>query len=199
MQQPQRLSLRFAMTGQPPVDLGDVIPVFHRWIQDGKTDAMLIDVADYRHVQAGPGIVMVGHADDFGIDNGVQAGAEGQGFYYVRKHARLRDTQPFPVRLREIWTRALAAAHELEQEEGLRVQVDPARVRLVVLDRLRYPFAPESLRAAQGALRAFFAEAYGTDDFVLDHPSPDARLPMTWRVAGPQGASLDALRTRAAA
>lgn len=199
MQQPQRLSLRFEMTGPSPVDLGDVIPVFHRWIQDSRTDAMLIDVADYRHVQAGPGVVMVGHADDFGIDNGVQAGVAGQGFYYVRKHARLRDTQPFPVRLREIWARALATAHLLEQEAELRAQVNPACVRLVVLDRLRYPFTPEALRGAQDALRAFFAEAYGTDDFVLDHPPPDARLPMTWRVAAPQGAALDALRARAVA
>ena len=91
MEQPQRLILRFELHGDAPVNLDDVIPVFHGWIQNGRLSTMLIDVADYKHVEASPGVVLIGHTDDCGIDNGLPQADSGQGFHYTRKHARLSD------------------------------------------------------------------------------------------------------------
>ena len=39
------------------VSIDDAIPVFHRWIQERVHPEMLIDVADYRHVPDGPGVM----------------------------------------------------------------------------------------------------------------------------------------------
>ena len=45
----------------PAIELDGAIPVFHRWIQRNVCEELLIDVADYRHVPAGPGVLLVGH------------------------------------------------------------------------------------------------------------------------------------------
>src|SRR3989442_6323570 len=73
------------------IDLGDAIPIFHRWIQDRVCPEMLIDVADYRHVPNGPGVMLIGHEANYSLDNtkdrlGLpysrkQAGGEPQGNY----------------------------------------------------------------------------------------------------------------------
>ena len=65
------------------VDLGDAIPVFHRWIQDRVCPEMLIDVADYRHVPAGPGVLLIGHEANYSLD----LAKNRLGLLYSRKQA----------------------------------------------------------------------------------------------------------------
>ncbi len=193
MQQPQRIGIRFEIHQPATVDLEAVIPVFHRWIQERKLEAMMIDVADYKHVQEGPGVILLGHADDLGIDNGVAYGSDVQGFYYVRKHARLPDIQPLGVRLQEIWQSALQAAALLEQETALQVVIDPTRIQLTILDRLAYPCTREALDAVRSEIAAFFAGALGTEALSLSHRDPDPRYPMTWQITAEGDFSLTAL------
>src|SRR6202142_1911714 len=50
-------------------DLDPIIPVFLSWIQAQSFDELLLDVADYRHVQAGPGGLIIGHEADYSLDN----------------------------------------------------------------------------------------------------------------------------------
>ena len=49
-------------------DLAPVIPVFHSWIQDQIFAELLLDVADYRHVHHGPGLMLIGHEADYSLD-----------------------------------------------------------------------------------------------------------------------------------
>ena len=47
----------------------ELVPVFHRWIQTGAVPGhLLIDVADYDHVPEGPGILLVAHEGNLGMD-----------------------------------------------------------------------------------------------------------------------------------
>lgn len=64
---PARLAVRFPLAGMPG-DLEPAIGVFHRFIQRGLVEGLLIDVADYRHVPNGPGVRLVAHDIDYGID-----------------------------------------------------------------------------------------------------------------------------------
>ena len=61
--------VRVKIFARESVDLGAAIPVFHRWIQDRVCPEMLIDVADYRHVPNGPGVVLMGHEASYSLDN----------------------------------------------------------------------------------------------------------------------------------
>jgi len=65
------------------IDQGEAIAVFHRWIQDRVCPEMLIDVADYRHVPNGPGVMLIGHEANYSLDS-----AKGRlGLLYSRKQA----------------------------------------------------------------------------------------------------------------
>jgi len=54
----QRIALKIFLDDESLLEPGDVIPVFHRWIQTQAVDGLLIDVADYSHVHHGPGVVV---------------------------------------------------------------------------------------------------------------------------------------------
>ena len=68
--QPRRVSVKFFANPQPgsALDLAPYIGLFHQFIQEKSVEGLLIDVADYTHVPDGPGILLVGHDVDYGID-----------------------------------------------------------------------------------------------------------------------------------
>src|SRR5277367_4077357 len=82
----------------------DIVPVFHRWIQNNLLpDHLLIDVADYAHVPAGPGTVLVSSQANLYTDRGDNR----LGLLYSRK-LPLEGT--FRDRLRTVLASALQAA-----------------------------------------------------------------------------------------
>src|ERR1700721_549142 len=89
------------------IDFADAISVFHRWIQDRVCPEMLIDVADYRHVPAGPGVMLIGYEANYSLDNRENR----LGLLYNRK-ASLNGT--FRERLNQAYWSALRACERLE-------------------------------------------------------------------------------------
>src|SRR5262245_769608 len=62
----QKLTVKFFVERPSTVPLTDFIEIFHGWIQ--ATDGVYHDVADYSHMQAGPGIVLVAADANLSID-----------------------------------------------------------------------------------------------------------------------------------
>jgi len=94
-----------------PVDLAGAIPVFHRWIQERVRPEMLIDVADYRHVPNGPGVMLIGYEADYSLDN-----TKGRlGLLYSRKQAGGAAQE----NLRQAYDAAVAACRLLEGSRSL--------------------------------------------------------------------------------
>ena len=82
-----KLQLKIYLTPESAraVDIEDLIPVFHRWIKQRLLPELTIDVANYRHVPQGPGVVLIGHGSDYFMDEG-----EGRpGLLHNRKRAGL--------------------------------------------------------------------------------------------------------------
>ncbi len=193
MQAPQRLKIRFGTSQAEPVDLDEVIPIFHSWIQEEKAPATMIDVADYKHVPAGPGVMLVGHADDLGLDNGARIEEEQQGFYYVRKHGRLEDELPLAERLQEIWLLAIAAGRLLEAEPDLDIAIDPCHIEVSLLDRLRYPHTAVNLNEAESEVCSFLSRSLVGFDFTLVRSDMDLRESVSWIAKVSEGLNLDTL------
>ena len=81
---PSRISAKLFIDQPTQANLDNVIPIFHDWIRDQKTDHLLIDVVDYRHVHNGPGVILIGHEGDYAID-----AAKGRtGLLYTNKRSR---------------------------------------------------------------------------------------------------------------
>src|ERR1041385_3049369 len=86
---PFRTQIKFFLENPGRLDLSDVAAVFQRWIQQKALDGLLIDVADYRHVIEGPGIVLIGHESDYALEN-----RDGRlGLLYTRKRQLQTDFQ----------------------------------------------------------------------------------------------------------
>ena len=136
---------------QNNLDLSLFIPVFHRWIRNNTVDGLLIDVADYKHVPDGPGVMLIGHDGDFSIDL-----AEGRpGLRYVRKRGWEDpdddDAQVLQARLDEVLSMLQQGADALAGERKLRKVVKFAEGELQVTfsDQLRTPNTAEAFAAIE--------------------------------------------------
>ena len=172
----QHLNIKFFVDQPETVDLEAFLAVFNTWIQDQVTDELLIDVADYRHVWAGPGVILIGHEANYSLDN---AGNR-LGLLYNRK-------APLPGSNRDrLWQAAraaLLAAQRLSARPGL--QFNARELQLTVNDRLLAPNTAETWEAARPELAAFFDPLYGPGQYTLARrPEPRERFTVDVRAAG---------------
>jgi hypothetical protein len=152
----QQLEVKlYCRPGADAVDAETYIGIFHRWIQQDRLgrDFLLIDVADYRHVPEGPGVMIIAHGAHWRIDT---AGGE-LGLAFARKRDPLG---PAPGKLAEAFTWALRAAAALEKEPALggRVSFCTDRVRVAVVSRAAA--GPEDFAALRPDLEALAARLW---------------------------------------
>lgn len=130
---PLRLALKiFATDSIPREELHPFIGVFHRFIQEAVLPGLLIDVADYAHVPDGPGVILIGHEVDYGID---LAGGR-TGLLTTRK--RGGDAELLAL-FRDALARAFAAARAIESDETVSVRFAIDAVEIAFPDRLAVP------------------------------------------------------------
>ncbi len=147
------------------------IPVFHEWIrEDAFPGELLIDVADYGHVPAGPGVMLVGHEAFYSLETGPE---DRPGLLYNQRTARPGTNVD---RLLHALFRAADAAGRLEKDTRLGgLRFDPGDLRLFVNDRAIAPNSRETFNATQEDVRAALAEYFGGSDFTLEYVEQDPR------------------------
>lgn len=146
------------------IDLVDAIPVFHRWIQENAMPEMLIDVADYKHVPDGPGVMIIGNEADYSLDE-----QEGRlGLLYNRKNPVELDTQGA---LAQAFEAARNASKKLEGEAPFqgKLKFDAGDVEVIVNDRVIAPNTEATWQTLSPQIKSFFAGVYGHEDFILEH------------------------------
>jgi hypothetical protein len=148
----QHINLKIFVADPGAIELADAIPVFHQWIRDSVCPEMLIDVADYRHVSAGPGIMLIGHEANYSFDNREKR----LGLLYNRK-APLDGT--FQTRLGQAYRAALEACDRLEQEAAFRgkLKFDRNAIEVFINDRLLAPNNEETWQAIRPEFERFFS------------------------------------------
>src|ERR1035437_1287853 len=108
----QHVNVKLLVQNPENFDLEALIPVFHKWIEEQIPGELLLDIADYRHVPAGPGVVLIGHQGDYSVDNtGNRLGVR-----YNRKAPLDGSNED---RLKQAARAALAACRRLETESRL--------------------------------------------------------------------------------
>jgi hypothetical protein len=153
------------------VDLERVIPVFHGWIQEHALEETLLDVADYRHVPAGPGVVLIGHEANYSLDN-----ADGQlGVRYNRKAPLDGSVQN---RLEQAVRSALHACRLLENDPRLqgKIRFHGRSLELSVNDRLLAPNTAATRRLLEPEIRAFCSRLFAGKKYSLDYDGEPRRL-----------------------
>ena len=178
------------------VDLEEFIPIFHHWIQAQELEGLLIDVADYRHVPEGPGIVLITHDAHYAMDL-----ADGRlGLLYSRRretHPSRCAIQGVADRLRSVWHCALTACQRLEAHPVLhgRLQFRGNELLLRCNDRLQAPNTPAAYDELCQYLEPFLATLYPGQRVEVEHISENtSRLTVAIKVA--ETPDVDTLLTR---
>jgi hypothetical protein len=152
--------------------LDSVIPVFHSWIQAQSSPGhLLIDVADYRHVHHGPGILLIGHEADYAIDN-----TDGRlGLRYNRKSPLVGTNQE---KLTQALRAALVAAQSLQCDTRLngKLHFNGHDIEFYINDRLLAPNNDQTARALDPELRGFADRLLNGSEFTLRYESEGRRL-----------------------
>jgi hypothetical protein len=152
-------------------DLGAVIPVFHSWIQDQIFEELLIDVADYRHVHHGPGLMLIGHEADYSLDQ-----TDGRlGLRYNRKSALSGSNLD---RLIQATRSALVAAQRLEADPMLNrsLSFNGQDLQLIINDRLLAPSNESTRTAVEPDFQTFAANLLGHSQYSLTFDTDPRRL-----------------------
>lgn len=163
------------------VNLVEFIPVFHRWIQEKTLDNLLIDVADYSHVQAGPGIVLVAHEGNYAID---ETGNR-RGFVYYNKHELDAN---FADRLAAVCRHAFNACKLLQAEEQFngRLNFPGTEFQLFANDRLHAPNTDESWKKLEPVLQDFLKVLFSDEEYTIKRePAPGERFQVNIMPAQP--------------
>ena len=162
--EPQRINVKFFVADADGVSLTDFIHIFNSWVQ--ASDGEYYDIADYNHVNAGPGVLLIAHEANISMDNT----GNRLGLLYNRKQPLSGSNQE---KLHFVFRTALESCHRIENETALkgRIRFRGDEALFLINDRLLAPNTEETFRAVKPELEALARTLYGGADFALDHSS----------------------------
>lgn len=182
----EKLQIKFFARPNAAFEVEAVVPVFHRFIREHAFDELMIDVADYKHVHHGPGVALVGDANDYFLDEG-----EGRpGLLFSRK----RHGSGPEGRLREGFARALKACSLLEAapELGGKLTFATNEILIRLPDRLRAPNDDASFAEASSEVSGLLDKLYGAGQYSIERGAPSPE-PLALRVKTKSSPTLAAL------
>ena len=188
--QASRISVKLWFSADDGLELDDFVPVFHGWIREQKlSDEVMIDVADYAHVENGPGVLLVCHEGHYVIERHAGRWA----LAYHRK--RGGETDDLDARVAVPLRRIAFAARLLEGEPELskKVRFETSTLELAVRCRLHAPNTTEVRATLVPAIAGALQARVGGEQVELEALADDPRKPFTVRARLPEAASLEHL------
>ncbi len=168
----QKLGVKFFAVEAERIDLLKLIPIYHQWIQQSALSDLLIDVADYSHVPAGPGIMLIAHEGNYALD---ETGHERGVVYYSKRGL----SGALPERIAQVARKALQAAQLLSADAQLEgaLKVPGNRLEIFINDRLVAPNTDAAYAELEPALKAFLERLYAGARYTLTRErDPKERL-----------------------
>ena len=167
----QHVNVKLLVRDPERADLEPLIPVFHSWIEGQVFEELLLDVADYRHVPAGPGVVLIGHQGNYSVDNT----DERLGVRYNRKAAVDGSNQDA---LRQATRASLIACQRLESEPRLEgtFGFNGQEIEFFVNDRLLAPNSDASREAFHSEFETFFDRIFRGSDYSASYANEPRKL-----------------------
>jgi hypothetical protein len=142
---------------RPGAELDEAVftDIFHEWIRHKKLGGTLIDVADYRHVPEGPGIMLITHEINFAMDH-----ADGRlGFLAQRKLGHGRNHQERILELIQAAT-TFGALLEADPRVAGKLSLEGGMFHFMANDRLLAPNTEASFAILKPDLAAVAAIIY---------------------------------------
>ncbi|MBV8804423.1 MAG: hypothetical protein JO042_05235 [Sinobacteraceae bacterium] len=178
-----KFGIKFFAADAEGIDILKLIPIYHRWIQQNALEDLLIDVADYSHVPAGPGVMLIAHEGNYALD---ETGHE-RGVVYYSKHEL---TGELPERFARVARKALRAAQLMSEdtELGGALKLPGNRLEFFANDRLAAPNTDATYTELQPALDTFLHRLYAGAPYSLARETdPKERLSVRVQAQGEVG------------
>ncbi|HEY7559668.1 MAG TPA: hypothetical protein VIH18_33195 [Candidatus Binatia bacterium] len=184
----QKLNVKLFVEPPNAVPLNDFIEIFHGWIQ--ATDGVYHDVADYSHMHAGPGIVLVANDAHLSIDESDNR----PGLLYSRKSLLGGCNQE---KLRSVLRAGLENFSKLEREPKLggKLKLRGNEVVIAINDRLAAPNTDESFAAVAAEIEAVAKDLFADAEISVER-EPDRRRKFALRIKASRSFSADELLDR---
>lgn len=167
----QHINVKIYSSTPEMIDLDEGIPIFHGWISRKACPELLIDVADYAHVPAGPGVMLIGHEAQYSIE----AGAENRlGLLYATK---LKQAGNNVSRIVQALGRAINACQMLQQEKlwENKVKFQSTDLYISVNDRYIAPNTQDTFEAVKTDIEEGLITIFGNDGFSIAFEVGDPR------------------------
>ena len=188
----RRFCLKLYAADPSVVEPPNFIPIFHKWIQFGRVEGLLIDVADYSHVHEGPGVVLIGHEADYAMDQ-----TQGPlGLLYSRKTPLDGSNAD---RLCAALKAALTACRTLETDPTLKkkgLTFQGQGLRFILNDRLHAPNTEATFAAIKGDLDAALETLYPGQSPDIERDITDPRDRFTLDIQTDQPVDVNTLLGR---
>jgi hypothetical protein len=169
----ERFCLKF-LARDGAVDEACFIPIFHDWIRLKSLPGTLIDVADYRHVPDGPGIMLISFDINYAMDHGGgQLGLSAQ--------RKLGPEGTHSERIVNLAKRMARFGSLLEADDRLggAFALEGGKFLYSANDRLRLPNTDDAFAAIQPDLLAAAALLYGDQPVSVRRVANDPRERLT--------------------
>jgi hypothetical protein len=136
--------------------------VLNDWIPD--SPEIFVDVADYKHVQDGPVVILVGHYLNLSLDHTGRR----LGLLYDYKHPMEGSNED---KLKSSLLGLLRAAKRLQDESPFasKPKFKAGELRLIVNSRAIAPNSSETLEAVKPDLAKVLARVFGDGAYTLEH------------------------------
>lgn len=172
--------IKFPANLRSDYDAKELIPVFQRWIQKDALEGVLIDVANYTHVEDGPGVLLIGHESNWSLDF-----EDGEpGLLYTRKREALGDVE---TRLKDAFRLSLEACQLLVTEDSLDkpISFNTGDFIFGINNRLLAPNDEETFADVREGLGRFLDWLFAGEKVQLQRDQRDrSRFNVRVRVAG---------------
>jgi len=167
----QHINVKLHLKNSGVADLEPLISVFHDWVKEQSCEEILIDVADYRHVPGGPGIILIGHEADFSLDEGDRH----LGVRYNRKAPLPGSNQS---RFRQALKAALETCNKLEADPRLsgNLNLECQDIELFINDRLLAPNDPSTHHLVIPEIQQFYDDLFGKKNYLINHQEDPRKL-----------------------
>jgi hypothetical protein len=175
-----KFGIKFFAVDANKVDILKLIPMYHRWIQEDALEDLLIDVADYSHVPAGPGVMLIAHEGNYALD---ETGHE-RGVVYYSKHPLAGE---LPERFARVASKALKAAQLMQQDAELKgeLKLPGNDLQFFANDRLVAPNTDAAYTELEPALKSFLQRLYAGAHYTLARETdPKERLSVRVQAEG---------------
>jgi len=167
----QHVNVKLLVENPAAANLEPLIPIFQEWIEKQAGGDLLLDVADYRHVPAGPGVVLIGLEGDYSVDNSDNR----LGVRYNRKAPSPGSNND---RLKQAARAALTGARRLEADPRLegKLRFGGREIEVFANDRLLAPNVEATRKGAEADLKSFFHGLFQGREYSLSYATDPRRL-----------------------